>query len=283
MDLFHASLRESTRKSYKTGQRAYDRFILSLKQGDLFPFHSTVLSDTELNLAFYIAWLLLRPTITSASTILGYETHVKSLFLEEGCDESIFKTQFLRKVRRGVRNTLPMKADKRGALLLPLLAEHNAFVREGDDTSCILRFGTIMGFMAMLRPHTFEQLKPSSFTIVTDSGQCIKMPQGKHAFTNRIQELRRQHKILGFYIEFQSKTMLNAKAFLPSICSLQERSRLVSICPVRSLINIANRGLVSGYFLRILTKKKSLAIFLQYITGASTTVAPYALRIGGRT
>ena len=165
--MFDASLRASTRKTYKTGQKAYDRFILDLAQGVRFPFQHVTISDTKLNLAFYLANLLLRPTITSANTILGYESHVKSLFLEEGCGEHIYNTPFLRKVRRGARNTLPCRADRRGALLLPLLAEHTEFRQVGDKVQSLLRFGTIMGFMAMLRPHTFAQLTPNSFTIVT--------------------------------------------------------------------------------------------------------------------
>ena len=165
--MFEASLRESTRISYKTGQRSYDRFIVSLIRGVCFPFHRTVLSDTELKYAFYLAKLLLRLTITSANTILGYGTHLKSLLLKEGCGESVYNTPFLRKVRRGVRNTLPVRADKRGALLLPLLANREAFLPVGDATLCLLRFGTILGFMAMLRPPTFSQLKHPSFTIVT--------------------------------------------------------------------------------------------------------------------
>ena len=87
IDLYEASLREATRRTYKTGQRAYNRFITSLAHGVQFPFQRTTLTDTELNLAFYMADLLLKPKITSAGTILNYETHVKSLFIEEGCEE----------------------------------------------------------------------------------------------------------------------------------------------------------------------------------------------------
>ena len=109
------------------------------------------------------------------------------------------------------------------------------------------------------------------------------MPNGKHAFRNTLLETRRRSNILGFFIGFQSKTMWNARAYLPSICSRVDNSAIVAICPVRTLIELSDRGLVSGYFLRKLTKKKILASFLQLITGATSTVAPYALRIGGRT
>ena len=109
------------------------------------------------------------------------------------------------------------------------------------------------------------------------------MPGGRVAFKNTLQRLRKQHRILGFFIDFQSKTMLNARAYLPSICSSNRNSKIVSLCPMRSLINITNKDLVSGHFLRKLTQKKSLSSFLQHITGATSAVATYALRIGGRT
>ena len=109
------------------------------------------------------------------------------------------------------------------------------------------------------------------------------MPNGRRVFENRLYELRRRDTILGFFIDFQSKTMYNARAYLPSICSLTNNTTLVSLCPVRSMLDITGRGLVSGYFLRKLTQKKTLSGFLKNISGASSTVAPYTLRIGGRT
>ena len=121
LDLYDASLRASSRNVYRTGQRAYLRFMANLDYGRLYPFEPQELSETELNLAFFMAFLLLEPRISASGTILNYETHVKSNFKEEGCPESLYDTPFLTKIRRGVKNTLPSKVDKRGALLLPLL------------------------------------------------------------------------------------------------------------------------------------------------------------------
>ena len=108
---------------------------------------------------------------------------VPSLILEEGRGEHVYNTPFLRKIRRGVKNVLPGRADRRGALLLLLLVGHAAFCREKDQLGSLLSFGTIMGFMAMLRPHRFEQLNPASFTIVTWTGRCYPMPRGKRVFS----------------------------------------------------------------------------------------------------
>ena len=93
----------------------------TLRKGTHFPFRQMSLSHTELNIAFYMAFLLLEPRIRAARTILNYESHVKFKFKEEGCTEDMYDTQFLRNIRRGEKNTLPSKLDKRRALLLPLL------------------------------------------------------------------------------------------------------------------------------------------------------------------
>ena len=107
LDLYDAALRASSRNVYRTGQRAYDRFMTRLKTGRYFPFQPQALSETELNLAFYMAFLLMEPRIKAADTILKYESHVKFKFREEGCPEELYTTPFLRQVRRGVKNTLP--------------------------------------------------------------------------------------------------------------------------------------------------------------------------------
>ena len=85
MDLYEAALQPSSRRTYGTGQRAYGRFIRSMNDGEYFPFQRRMLGVTELNLAFFMAFLLLEPKINKATTILGYETHVNYVFKEEGC------------------------------------------------------------------------------------------------------------------------------------------------------------------------------------------------------
>ena len=172
LDLYDAALRVSSRNTYRTGQRAYNRFMTRLAVCRYYPFEPQSLSETELNLAFFMAFLLLEPRIRAAGTILNYETHVKFNFKEEGCPEALYTTQFLRQVRRGVKNTLPSKLDKRGALLLPLLTYDTSFQASPTDGRCLLLFATIIGFMGMLRPHTFAQLRPSSITLVTYTGRC---------------------------------------------------------------------------------------------------------------
>ena len=192
-------------------------------------------------------------------------------------------TPFLRQIRRGVKNTLPSKVDKRGALLLPLQIYYRSFQASAKDGNILLHFSTIIGFIGMLRPHTFAQLRPSSFTLVTFTGRCKKMPDNKRSFRAAITEARLCGGILGFYINFQSKTMRDARAYFPSLFSPSGNTLLSAMCPVKALIGIANQRLVSGYFLKKSTTSAKLSSYLKLIAGSDTTVAPYALRIGGRT
>ena len=283
MDLYDAALRVSSRNTYRTGQRAYDRFMVRLSLGRYFPFEPQRLSETELNLAFFMAFLLLEPRIKAAGTILGYETHVKFKFKEEGCPEELYTTQFLKQVRRGVKNTLPSKSDKRGELLLPLLTHARSFKEGVSIRDLLLQLATSIGFIGMLRPHPFAQLQPSIFTLVTYTGRCVKMPNNKTRFKTALMETRKRGGILGFVIAFQSKTMQNAQAYMPSLCSRTGNTPLTVMCPVKALINITRRGLVAGHFLKKSTTSVKLSAYLKTITGSNTTVAPYALRIGGRT
>ena len=78
IDFYDSAIQESSRRQYNTGQRAYLRFVNGIElRGNLLPFLRTQLSRTELMLAFFMASLFLKPSISRASTILNYETHVK--------------------------------------------------------------------------------------------------------------------------------------------------------------------------------------------------------------
>ena len=110
-----------------------------------------------------------------------------------------------------MKNTLPSKIDKRGALLLPLLTYDRSFQAGRTDSDRLLHFSTIIGFIGMLRPHTFAQLRPSSINLVTYTGRCKKMPENKFRFKIALKEAKARGGILGFYITFQSKTSEGSK------------------------------------------------------------------------
>ena len=130
-----------------------------------------------------------------------------------------------------------------------------------SNAQALLRFGTIIGFMAMLRPHAFKQFTPSSITMVMYSGKCVPMPKAKQRFKTCLHNLRRAGGILGFVLDFQNKTMLRVRAYLPSLSSPEYNTNLATICPIRALIDITNRGLVKGRFCLAITKPQSLTLF----------------------
>ena len=114
--LYDAALQESSRRTYRTGQRAYIRFLEELSSEGhryLEPFQRQSLNKTELSLAFFMTYLVLQPTITAASTILGYEGHVKYKFRENGREPSAYKTPILGQIRHGIQNVFPCQNDKR--------------------------------------------------------------------------------------------------------------------------------------------------------------------------
>ena len=184
MDIYEAAIMESSRKTYGTGQRAYCRFLTILDAGISFPFLKRDLGKTELNLAFYMAFLLLEPTIKQASTILNYENHVKYWFRTEGCAEEDYTTPFLRQIRQGIRNILPASPDSRRPLLLPLLMSRRGFADPSSNESRLLKFATILGFIGMMRPHSIEGLKTTSFSLISDQGCIYSMPKNSNRLHN---------------------------------------------------------------------------------------------------
>ena len=225
-------------------------------------------------------YLLLEPTIKKASTILNYEPHVKYLFRSEGCPPEIWETPFLGQVRRGLKNTLPSDAGGRRPLLLPLIMSRPNFLCTTSDEQRLLRFDTILGFIGMLRPHSIEALNPDSFSMITVRGEEIQMPWHVAKFQDM---WAARPKLCGLVITFRSKTMNRAKAYFPLLSDAEIQTTFSLICPILALTDIINRGLLKKGFLRPLNKKKRLTNYLQYLTGLDHYIAPYALRIGGRT
>ena len=171
----------------------------------------------------------------------------------------------------------------RQPLLLPNIISEPEFRVVRTPRERILRFATIMGFIGMLRPHALKQLSPRSFTMVTAKGQRIKMPAQPHLFEMELTRLRGHNHILGFYIQFHSKTMRCARAYFPSLCIMDVHLRVSQMCPVRALVDLSRRRLLPEAFLRKMNTKMTLTKYLQRLTGLERNIAPYALRIGGRT
>ena len=126
-----------------------------------------------------MAHLVLDPRISSSNTILGYETHVKYMFREEGCDPADYNTPFLGQVRKGIRNTLPEVGDKRRAFVQPLYLGKEAFLFAYTKARRLLRFATMLGFTGILRPHTLREPagRGSTAMVVTTAGALRLLPK----------------------------------------------------------------------------------------------------------
>ena len=214
---------------------------------------------------------------------MGYESHVKYWFRTEGCPEDEYNTPFLRQLRSGIQKTLPSNADTRRALLLPNFMNSNQFNTTIREKDILVRFATILGFVGMLRPHTFEQLGPNSFTIVLMSHRCVRLGGPAKVFRSQLDQLRRSSRILGFYIDFESKTMQNARAYFPSLCSRKSSTPFAPMCPVRALVQISSRGKMRKAFLKSINKGKLSTKYLNRVSETTEAFALYSLRIGGRT
>ena len=250
----------------------------------MLPFRPRHLAKTELTLAFFMASLLLKPTINVGKTIRGYETHVKYWFRTEGCPKDAYATPFLSQIRTGISKTLPSCPDERAALLLPNLIDSNQFLRPRGRDDMLFRFATVIGFIGMLRPHTFDQLGPSSFVFVLNNGRCVRWDGSGPTFKNHVNNLCKTFQILGFYITFRSKTMTFARAYYPSLCSREKLSRFSAMCPVKALIQVASYDMVKTAFMKKINRGKRFAQYFQYISSSpADSFVPYALRIGGRT
>ena len=288
IDLYDAAIQESSRRQYGTGQRAYLRFTRDVEVPFGFlPFAKNSLSVTELTLAFYMAYLLLRPKILKASTILNYETHVKWWFRREGCQPFEYQTPFLKQVRTGLRKTLPSRRDSRTALILPIYSHAQSFRSSNTRELTLLKFAAILGFVGMLRPHTFGQLTRESFALVVRDATTQQFSRVINGSNLRgVREALRPHqnrfKILGFYIRFKAKTLLDAVAYFS--CLSIPNTFYKDICPVLALRDVVRKGYFRRTkFLSALGRGARLNTYLKLISEDDGKISPYALRIGGRT
>ena len=87
--------------------------------------------------------------------------------------------------------------------------------------------------------------------------------------------------ILGFFINFKSKTMLNATAYFPKLSDYALRFK--AMCPVIALKDLITRRVFNNRFLKNWGKGITLSSYLKQLAGDELKVSPHALRIGGRT
>ena len=119
--------------------------------------------------------------------------------------------------------------------------------------------------------------------MILNNGRCIRMHGSGRIFRENMEGLRQRYRIIGFYIQFNSKTMNRARAYFPSLCSRVRTTTFEPMCPVRSLIEVSSQGLMKKSFVKNVNRGKKFERYFKRISWLEEAFAPYALRIGGRT
>ena len=200
-------------------------------------------------------------------------------FREDGCDPGCYNTPFLNQVRCGVKNIFPQHPDARKPFLLPKYLTSSVYTAVSTRKGIVPRFAAILGFIGMLRPHTFTSLKASSLCFIRRKGGSVIQETSEAALRNRLRFIS-PREVLGFYINFKSKTMNCAWAYFPNLSS--PKSNYAAMCPVKEIMELIGREYLRGAFLKDISSN-SLAKYLQDVSSSSDRVPLYALRIGGRT
>ena len=143
-------------------------------------------------------------------------------------------------MRKGVKNTLSVLSLGSSAFILPKYTHDECLRCTNTKRTCLIRFLTLLGFIGMLRPHIFKQLHAGSFRMVSGSGAVIPLPRDRRSAQRVLYQLKAHSEILGFYIRFESKTMRDAKAYFPTLCTTSPT--FVPMCPTSALLEIVGKG-----------------------------------------
>ena len=139
----------------------------------------------------------------------------------------------------------------------------------------------------MLRPHTFPQLCPRSFTLVVKDKHSAafssQVPGNDYRLIHYALRLDQQRYIpMGFYIKFKSKTMIDARAYFPNLSI--PSTHYQKMCPVDALRVLVSKGLWTERLLhKTLRCGSSLNDYIKRMPDDDLKISPHALRIGGRT
>ena len=209
------------------------------------------------------------------------------MFRKECCSPEEYRTPFLKQIRIGLKKTLPSPLDIRSAFILPKYLCSRAFNLRSTEMLCFQRFGTITGFVGMLRPHTLRQLQPDSFTLVVKDScspafSRIIRPMDLETLREALRLNQRRFRPLGFCIKFKSKTQLNATAYFPNVS--HPSTHYSSMCPVDALRELVVKGIFTkSKFRKALGSSAVLNSYVKSLTADDLVLSPHALRIGGRT
>ena len=138
-------------------------------------------------------------------------------------------------------------------------------------TTCkadIILRGTISGFVSMFSAYTLEQLNHGSFMIVLTDGKWLRMSSPTKVFQRKFNQIRRGHRIQGFYIDFAGKTMAKARAYFPSLSLRTSIPAFTAMCPMRAHVLISSLCAIRKSFL-IDTRNKRFTTYTDRVSGIS--------------
>ena len=287
--LYKAARANSTRKSYIVGQRHWVRFQHLHPSIPFFPFTTISPGPVSLALCFFVAYLATRPTIKRYTTVRSYLCHVKALWRDAGCPNTILTTPLLAAIMRGVRRALPAPPDTRTAFLLPLYLPPTFYHQPPSDHWLIFKAAVALGFHTMLRFGAFCQLTPNHLTAILRNGRELPLSQLPSDLINSM-----AHSIIGFKFSFSPKyTSSNERVTTAYFCHICDVApNLAPHCPACILLKMSSCGLLRfpsrPVFDPHFFSPSALTSYLQLFSGrrpgqSHDEFKPHSLRIGGHT
>ena len=176
-DLYKEALATSSKKTYRTGEKHFQKFINRFPNMCPLPFPNKTPSTATLTLCFFSVFLFLKKSIKSAATVKSYVRHVKNYWIQMGCDPSCFESEELTRVLKGISRRRPPKRDDRPAFLLPHYQMPLILRHPTSDTQCVITAAVIFGIFGLLRFHVFKKLNLSTLVLVDTRGTEHEMKQ----------------------------------------------------------------------------------------------------------
>ena len=276
--LYRDALAPSTRGTYKTGVRHLHKFA---KRYPKIPLPTTDLnthSRLSLSLVFFAAYLFELDSIKSYSTIRNYMSHVTQFYVKKGYAKKSLKSELLQTVMRGIKNSMPPKADSRVAFLL---IHYHIPTHLKISRSTVVKKATAaisFGFFAMLRFHSHGKFGWKNLTLVLRGGKEVH-PSTHTRLT--VLGLLASNCVVGFYFTFDDKFHPGARAYFCKVADLHRRLSL--ICPLTQLLKIMESSQDEFFFPPSEITRTVLTQNMKFIAGIEKNIKPHSLRIGGHT
>ena len=179
---------------------------------------------------------------------------------------------------RGIKRSMPPKADSRVAFLLI----HYRFPRQFKNTISRTVRKTIaavsFGFFAMLRFHSYGKLCLESLRLVLEGGREVTPSKIGQQMTRNVLA---SNSIFGFYFIFDDKCHPGARAYFCRVGDLHHSLR--RLCPLKNLQSIVEIAQNSIFFQKSEITSWVLTKTMETMARVKKNFKPHSLRIGGHT